>query len=120
MAKQTKTTRVARKENAELGQRVQRIRKSRGMSQTELGNKIGLSQRAVSHYESGINRIPAPHLLKIAEVLKTSLQELTGKKKIALPETKSKRSIKILQKVEGLPPRKRREVERYIEFIANE
>jgi transcriptional regulator with XRE-family HTH domain len=47
--------------------RVQRI--SRGLSQTELGNQIGVTFQQVQKYESGANRVSASRLKRIADVL---------------------------------------------------
>jgi transcriptional regulator with XRE-family HTH domain len=47
--------------------RTQRLTK--GMSQTELGTKIGVTFQQVQKYENGVNRIGAGRLSRIAEVL---------------------------------------------------
>jgi len=100
----------------ELGNRLKTIRKRRGMSQTELGDKLGLSQRAISAYEGGYNRISAPVLLKLVEVLRTSVPEILGKK-ASSQAVNDKRVARLLDSVERLPPRKRRQVEEYVDFI---
>jgi transcriptional regulator with XRE-family HTH domain len=105
------------RENVELGVKLQVIRKRRGLSQAELGEKIGLSQRAVSAYEGGYNRISAPVLLKLAEALRTSIPELLGKKQTSVAVS-DKQVARLLDSVERLPPRKRRQVEEYVAFIA--
>jgi transcriptional regulator with XRE-family HTH domain len=48
--------------------RVQRI--VRGMSQTELGNAVGVSFQQLQKYEKGTNRVGASRLHQIASVLK--------------------------------------------------
>jgi transcriptional regulator with XRE-family HTH domain len=55
--------------DAEIGQRVRTLRLQRGLSQTELGNLIGVTFQQVQKYEKGTNRISAGRLQRIAEVL---------------------------------------------------
>src|SRR3984893_11006039 len=51
-----------------------RLRRAQsGMTQTELGAKLGLSFQAVQKYETGDNRISASRLYQLARVLDVSL-----------------------------------------------
>ncbi len=51
-----------------------RLRRAQaGMTQTELGAKVGLSFQAVQKYETGENRISASRLYQLARVLNVSL-----------------------------------------------
>lgn len=52
-----------------LGSRIKRRRRMVGMSQTALGEKIGVSFRQVQKYESGINRVGVTRLEEIALAL---------------------------------------------------
>jgi transcriptional regulator with XRE-family HTH domain len=49
-----------------------------GMSQTQLGDALGITFQQVQKYEKGVNRVGASRLVKISEVLKTSVQFLTN------------------------------------------
>lgn len=51
-------------------------RVTRGMTQDELGQKIGQGQTMVSHFESGRLRVSTKDAKKIARVLKVPLAEL--------------------------------------------
>jgi len=53
-----------------VGGRVRMRRMMLGMSQTELGNNIGLTFQQVQKYEKGTNRIGAGRLQQIARILK--------------------------------------------------
>ena len=53
-----------------VGGRVRMRRMMLGMSQTELGNSIGLTFQQVQKYEKGTNRIGAGRLQQIARILK--------------------------------------------------
>jgi transcriptional regulator with XRE-family HTH domain len=63
--------------------RVQRI--SRGLSQTELGNQIGVTFQQVQKYESGANRISMGRLTRIGKVLGVGVTYLLGADKRAAP-----------------------------------
>jgi len=79
------------------------MRKARGLTQTELGNKIGLSKRMVAYYEGQTKRPPANLLIPIAKALKVSIEELLGAKKMSLNETTHAALWRRLKKVETLP-----------------
>lgn len=92
-----------------LGPRIARIRQERGLSQTDLGERLGVSQRMMSHYEKGQTRIPAETLPKIAEALKVSVNELLGRTPVTRV-LKNPRLWKLMQKVDALPPKQQRVV----------
>jgi transcriptional regulator with XRE-family HTH domain len=52
-----------------IGQRVRVRRLEKGLSQTELGSRIGVTFQQVQKYENGTNRISAYRLQRIAELL---------------------------------------------------
>ncbi len=45
------------------------LREDRGISQTELGRKIGVTFQQIQKYENGKNRVGSGRLFKIASVL---------------------------------------------------
>lgn len=53
----------------EVGNRICVERKARGISQTALADKLGVTFQQVQKYEKGANRVGAGRLTKIAEVL---------------------------------------------------
>lgn len=55
---------------------LKRVREAVRMSQTELADKIGVQPNAVSQYESGARTPRAALLLKIAQVLGCTVDEL--------------------------------------------
>jgi transcriptional regulator with XRE-family HTH domain len=52
-----------------VGMQIQIKRKSLGLSQTKLGDAIGLTFQQVQKYEKGANRIGASRLFEISQVL---------------------------------------------------
>ena len=66
MKSKTKST---NSDDIQVGQRIRARRMAQGMSQTELGNLLGVTFQQVQKYEKGVNRVGAGRLTKIAEVL---------------------------------------------------
>lgn len=52
-----------------IGRNIRIHRLARGMSQTELGNQIGVSFQQVQKYENGTNRVGSGRLYQIAAIL---------------------------------------------------
>ena len=89
-----------------VGKRVREARAIKGMSQTALGNALGISFQQVQKYEKGNNRIGASRLWDIAKVLDVStayffegLEEGADAKEDALP----RRSIERARLIENIP-----------------
>ncbi len=55
--------------DAEVGRRIRAQRLVCSMSQTELGQRVGITFQQIQKYEKGVNRVGAGRLAKIAEVL---------------------------------------------------
>jgi transcriptional regulator with XRE-family HTH domain len=58
------------------GANIRRIRASRGMSQTELGEALGITFQQIQKYEKGTNRVSSSRLVAIAQLLAVSLADL--------------------------------------------
>ena len=90
-----------------IGRRLAVLRKERGFTQVELSQRLGVTQAVVSEYERGRSRLHAPMLVRVAEILSVSTDELVG-----LRETKTngrvpgRRLLRRLKRFEGLPKRK--------------
>jgi transcriptional regulator with XRE-family HTH domain len=54
-----------------VGQNIRIFRTAKGMSQTELGDAIGVTFQQVQKYESGANRVSSSRLSMIAKTLNT-------------------------------------------------
>jgi transcriptional regulator with XRE-family HTH domain len=55
--------------DTEIGKRIRALRLERGLSQTELGNLLGITFQQIQKYEKGANRVAAGRLERIAEAL---------------------------------------------------
>src|ERR1700674_5142714 len=64
--------------DVEVGRRIRIQRMARGISQTELGDKIGVTFQQVQKYEKGANRVGAGRLTRIAKVLGVSVGTFFG------------------------------------------
>jgi transcriptional regulator with XRE-family HTH domain len=81
-------------EDESLGQRIGRLRKERAITQQELAERIGTIQVLVSDYERDRIRVTAEMVVRIAEALELSADELLGMK-----------AAQAQRRIEGEPPR---------------
>ena len=56
-------------EDVEIGRKIRALRLERGLSQSNLGDGIGLTFQQVQKYEKGTNRVSAGRLQRIADML---------------------------------------------------
>ena len=59
-----------------VGNRVRELRTRAGLSQTDLGEKLGVSFQQVQKYEKGVNRMGASRLIQICDALKVSIADV--------------------------------------------
>lgn len=57
-----------------VGERIREFRRLRGISQAELGRRIGVSFQQVQKYETGLNRVGASRLWRISQALETRIE----------------------------------------------
>jgi transcriptional regulator with XRE-family HTH domain len=60
----------------QVGKRIQELRKIRGMSQDDLGDKLGVTRSFVSKMENGKKKISLEHVEKIAQILHVLPEDL--------------------------------------------
>ncbi|WP_142416015.1 helix-turn-helix domain-containing protein [Bartonella massiliensis] len=56
-----------------VGKKIRLRRKMLKMSQTTLGNALGISFQQIQKYENGLNRVSAGRLMEIADILKVPI-----------------------------------------------
>ncbi len=104
--------------NESIGERLVRFRKAKGLTQTELGKKIGINQMLVSDYERGKYRMSAELLAHFAYALKVSADDLLGlNKKDFLPSKATGKIIKCLDRIESLPPKRKKDIVNSVELL---
>ena len=59
-----------------IGARMRERRQALGISQTDLGNALGVSFQQIQKYESGRNRVSAGRLFDICKALNVSLSSM--------------------------------------------
>ena len=62
-----------------LHDRLQKIRREKKLSQTELANQVGLSLRTYQYYERGERPPTAPVIITLADYLNCSVDYLLGR-----------------------------------------
>jgi transcriptional regulator with XRE-family HTH domain len=82
---------------------MQSVRKQRGLTQKELGEKIGMTREAVASYETGRSHLMVTTLLDIAAVLRVSINEILGLERRAVEITITRRWAKRMDIIESLP-----------------
>jgi transcriptional regulator with XRE-family HTH domain len=60
----------------ELGQRVQRIRKRRGLTQESLASMVGLTRTSMVNIERGRQKVLAHTLVRLARALQVEIEEV--------------------------------------------
>jgi DNA-binding XRE family transcriptional regulator len=58
---------------------LRQLREAAGLTQRELGNRIGVSGQAVAQWETGVKRPSVENLTKLADVLETSTDAILGR-----------------------------------------
>jgi len=88
------------------------------MTQAQLGETVGVSNRVIAYYEQDDAQPPGAMLVDLARALRVSTDELLGVKPIKdRKNPKTARLVKRLQKVEQLPPADQRTVLKLIEGL---
>lgn len=105
-----------------FGERLAALRQARGLTQVQLADKIGSTQRAISRYETIADRAPAPVLAKLAKALGVTTDELLGVKQTRTTKTltddpEARRLWKKFQQVMALPEKDRRAVIRLVNSL---
>lgn len=101
-----------------FGTRLARLRKAAGLTQTELGDKVGLSKRMVAYYESTEAQPPGPLLPDLVRALGVSLDQLLGVRPVkATTSPRTARLINRLRRVEELRPADQRALLQYLDML---
>lgn len=84
-----------------IGKFIAELRKEKNMTQQELADKLGVTDRAVSHWENG-RRLPDYSLLKdLCEILSISINELFSGEKISNEDYKEKADNNLMDALEN-------------------
>ena len=105
-----------------FGERLQAIRKARGLTQVQLAEAAQTTQRAISYYETEAGFPPAPAVIALATALHVTTDELLGLKppKVERPrrDPETARQWKRFQRIAALPERDQKAVIRLVNSLA--
>jgi transcriptional regulator with XRE-family HTH domain len=98
------------------------LRLERGLTQVDLAQRIGSTQRTISHYETAADFPPTDVLVKLASFFKVSADDLLGLKPPTQPpkpkeNPETKRLWKKFQQLLSLPEKDQRAVIRLINSL---
>jgi len=103
----------------DFGKRLVSLRKSRGLTQKQLGEKIGVSKRVIAYYEGETNYPPAHLIVPLSKALNVSTDELLGVKDInEIVDPKLSTLWRRLKVLETFSEKERRAVLQYVEIIS--
>lgn len=109
---------VKERELEGFGVRLAEIRKSRGLTQTDLGAAVGVSKRVIAYYELESTQPPGAMLPDLARALGVAVEELLGTKPIKEKlRPKTARLLKRLQRVEELPNADQKAVLKFVDAL---
>jgi transcriptional regulator with XRE-family HTH domain len=78
-----------------IGEKIRGYRNQQGISQDELGQKLGVSFQQVQKYEKGVNRVSAARMQQIAQIFSCTVADL-------LPEQRNGKKAKGLSNVDRI------------------
>lgn len=92
------------KKSNTFGENLRRLRLEQGLTQTELGNKVGLSKRMIAHYEKHVKMPATDKLALLAKVLSTNIDSLLfGDTKELIEHNSDPSFSRKLEKAKKLP-----------------
>jgi transcriptional regulator with XRE-family HTH domain len=101
-----------------FGKRLREIREQRGLTQFELGEAVGVSNRVIAYYEADGAQPPGALLAALAQALKISADTLLGLSPVKEGTSpKTARLLKRLRKVGELPPADQRAVLKIVDGL---
>ena len=92
-----------------IGRKLRESRETRGMTQTDLAERLNIRQEIVSAYERGAVRIHGALIAAFAQALDVSTDEILGVEKAKRSGTAAtdRRVVRLLSDINALPRRER-------------
>lgn len=72
----------------QIGKFIAKLRKEQGLTQEQLGEKIGVANKTVSRWETGVYLPPADAMLALGELFNVSVNEILSGKRLTDAEYK--------------------------------
>jgi transcriptional regulator with XRE-family HTH domain len=104
-----------------LGQRVADTREKAGLTQTELGQKLGVSQRVIANWERKPVALRAEQLAALADALGVSADYLLGRPDAKQPAAKGPpgKLRQAFDKAHKLPRHEQNQIVKFVEAYAD-
>ncbi len=105
-----------------IAQRLVRLRKERGLTQAQMAERLGVSQPVVSDYERGGLRLHGELILKVAEILDVTADQLLGIETKAPPKKRGPQSQleKQMAAIAGLPRKEQQQLLAVVQAFVNQ
>ena len=100
-----------------IGKCLQQARKRRGLTQKELGEKIGLTREAIASCEAGRSHVMATTLIDLSAALRVSVNELLGQERRAAETQIPRRWAKRIEVIETLPESVKKHILRTLDDV---
>lgn len=101
-----------------FGPRLRELRMARGLTQIDLGKKVGVSNRVINYYEDDNAQPPGPMLVELADALGVSVDQLLGRKPLKQTMTpRTARLLNRLRRIEELPPKDQKQILDHLEAL---
>lgn len=102
----------------DFGKRLASLRKAGGLTQQELGDKVGVSRRVIAYYEGETNYPPAHLIVPLAKALNVSTDELLGFKHTKeIPSPNLATAWRKFKVIESFSDKERKAVLQYVDII---
>jgi len=100
-----------------MGQRIATLRKEQHLTQTQLGELLGISQQLVASYEVGRRKVPASMLPTLAEIFAVPVEQLLGMNSQAAKRGPAPKLVRQIEQIRRLPRSKQRFVMEMLETV---
>jgi transcriptional regulator with XRE-family HTH domain len=107
-----------------MNDKIKKLRRSKGWTQTELAKRLGTSQKVITSYETGAKKPPIKRLPDLAAVFGITVDELIDSQPIQIHEDtphihKNSRSAKMQELFEKLPPEEQRVILKQVKTLTS-
>jgi len=116
-----KTGRPSKQERPAFGQRLHELREAAGLSQQQMAGKLGMSQRAYSHWERRSVALRADQVTGLAKILGVTADSLLGVEPLKLRGSGPAGKMRLLfEAVSKLPRSQQEKVTAILEPFVNQ
>ena len=85
----------------QIGKFIAKLRKEQGLTQEQLGEKIGVTNKTVSRWETGVYLPPADAMLALGELFNVSVNEILNGKRLTDAEYKEAAEENLTQAIKA-------------------